>query len=450
MASTPLPQTSWNEALGIFESEFGKSPREFRRTLYDDPSPVTDMLGSSPALDLARQALPEKLGETKLGAQLAALLPNNPERNSAADYARRAVTNLPLGGYSPEYKQQLNEARAADAHLRASTAELGRVRDPQRLGQEMQARTLREGTAQVAGIAAGDLASEGLRNIWWFLNAPQALASLAVLSAVHRGSSEYRDPDIKGPLLRNRTMRLATAVPAVIATSMAVGNFGRQPGFKAVIPSEADPTVSADPLGEAASRFFLGRSGALLPYDDFVKERPDVSRSEYEQYKAYLFGSALPIKATLDGINGPEVTFLGKSVPVATGLLPAVAAAVGAGLGVRKAGARLRDAGILERATEARAESDAAQAQLRRMQVDPNASARDKKEAQAMANAAFNAYKPLQDKIDSEMLRKSLAHSSLWLGSAALAGQTLESIRRVVKGKAPVESPEEEQPSSVI
>lgn len=444
-----LPQTSWEEMGRIFGSEFGRNPRDFKRTLFEDPSPVSDMLGSSPVLDAIRQALPEKLGDTRLGRGARSLLPEDPKKNSLTDYAARAVEGLPLGGYSELYTQELTDARGADSELRRLTSQLGTVADPRAPKGERPAATMREGAAQLAGITAGDLASEGLRNIWWFINAPQALASLAVLSAVHGASQEFRDddPNLKGPLLRNRTMRLATAVPAVIATSMAVGNAGRQPGFKAVVPSEADPTVSADPLGEAVSRFFLGRSGSLLPYEEFVKERPDVSRSEYESYKAYLFGNAMPIKATMDGIQGPEVNFLGKSIPVATGLLPAVAAAVGAGVGIRKAGLRLRESGILEKAADTRQEFETAKSFLNRVKNNPEATQREIRDAQIAKNMADAAYAPLQKQIDETMLRKSLGYSSAYLGAAAVAGQTLESIRRALKGKAPVEDPEEEQSS---
>jgi hypothetical protein len=444
-----LPQTSWEEMVRIFGSEFGRNPRDFKRTLFEDPSPVSDMFGSSPILDAIRQALPEKLGDTKLGQGARSLLPDDPKKKSLADYSARAVEGLPLGGYSEPYLQELTKARAADSELRRLTSQLGTVADPRAPKGERPAATMREGAAQLAGITAGDLASEGLRNIWWFINAPQALASLAVLSAVHGASQEFRDddPNLKGPLLRNRTMRLATAVPAVIATSIAIGNAGRQPGFKAVVPSESDPTVSADPLGEAVSRFFLGRSGSLLPYDEFVKERPDVSRSEYESYKAYLFGNAMPIKATMDGIQGPEVNFLGKSIPVATGLLPAVAAAVGAGVGIRKAGLRLRESGILEKAADTRQEFEAAKSFLNRVKNNPEATQREVRDAQIAKNMADAAYAPLQKQIDETMLRKSLGYSSAYLGAAALTGQTLESIRRALKGKAPAEDPEEEQSS---
>jgi hypothetical protein len=435
MTQGALQDPSKDELLNIFSTAFRSSPRAYGN-LHDDPSPVVDMLGSSPLLDYIRQRLPQKLGDTKAGKALIELLPDNQKPRSIGDYAKRGIQAMPLGGYAPYRQIEMDRLRGEDAAVQLGTTRVGQVPDMQ--GFDKPTGTMREAAAQLAGVTAGDIAQDGLRNIWWFLNAPQALASLAVLSAVHGASQEYRDPSAKGPLIRNRGMRLAATVPAVIGMSMGVGNFGRQAGYKAAVPSEADPAVSADPLGEAVSRYFLGRTGALLPYDEFVKERPDVSRGEYEEYKAYLHGNSLPIKATLDGIQGPEVTFLGKSIPVATGILPAVAAAVGAGMGIRKAGARLRDAKVLDQAAAARTEVKEKYGELRRDGLEH-------KEAMAGLDAEIRAREKLQNQIDSEMLKQSLAYSSIGLTGAAVTGQALESIRRALKGRAEIEPAEDEQ-----
>ena len=111
-------------------------------------------------------------------------------------------------------------------------------------------------------------------------------------------------------------------LPAVLAVSLGMGQLGVSPGYKAVVPSEDDPRETADPVMEAASRYFLGRTGRLLPYDEFVKERPDVSPEEYRAYKQYLFGNQGVLKATDEGILGPEVAFMGKSIPVSTAIAP--------------------------------------------------------------------------------------------------------------------------------
>ena len=103
----------------------------------------------------------------------------------------------------------------------------------------------------------------------------------------------------------------------------------------------------------------MDRKKILLVDDSstvLLMEKMILSKSEYDAYKSYLFGNALPLKATVDGIHGPEVTFLGKSIPIATGVLPAVAAVIGGRYGARKAGARLADSGELKAAANLRNE----------------------------------------------------------------------------------------------
>ena len=85
----------------------------------------------------------------------------------------------------------------------------------------------------------------------------------------------------------------------------------------------------------------MGRTGNLLPYDEFSKERPDVSRGEYNAYKAFKYDKDVDLnplddgqmtlpggaaKFTADGIHGPEVQFFGKSLPMTTGAIPLVSA----------------------------------------------------------------------------------------------------------------------------
>ena len=89
----------------------------------------------------------------------------------------------------------------------------------------------------------------------------------------------------------------------------------------------------------------------MLPYDEFKKVRPDVSKSEYNAYKAFkwdknmdfdlsdgdITGPAAAFKYTNEGIHGPEVQFLGRSLPVTTGIIPYASAVAGSALGVRSA-----------------------------------------------------------------------------------------------------------------
>lgn len=422
----------WKHLLGIADTSFRASPRNLRDFRDRDNSPIEDMLGSSQLLDLARQRLPENLGSTKAGQWLIEQLPQESKPGSFAEKVRGGLQSAPLGGYGKEYMDELAKARQEDIKLRTGTVMRGMVPNAKGSGEVPVGDKFSAAAAQTAGVAAADLATDGLRNIWWFLNAPQALASIAVLQAVHGGGAAEKPIGEKGPLLKTRGMRLAATVPAIIGMSLGIGNAARQPGYSAVLPSENDRTVSTDPLAEAGSRYFLGRTGALLPYDDFVKERPDVSKGEYEAYKAYLFGNSMPIKATLDGIHGPEVNFMGKSIPLATGVLPAVAAVLGARYGVNKAAARLRTEGNqLEKAK-------AAEGRWRDMKQQHG-------DRSPQEQRAYGVYKKRLDKNEGEILKQALLYSGGSMSAAAIAGQTLESLRRAVKGPAPAE-PEEVLP----
>ena len=107
-------------------------------------------------------------------------------------------------------------------------------------------------------------------------------------------------------------------------------------------------------LLEIGSKYILGRTGGLLPYNQFKQERPDVSKGEYNAYKAFKYDKGLDLditdgdftlptgilKGTTDGIHGPEIQFLGRSLPLTTTALPFAAAVAGTALGARKGRAR--------------------------------------------------------------------------------------------------------------
>lgn len=419
-------QFNLNHLLGIFDSSFRASPRAYRTLSEREYSPIEDMLGSSQALDLTRQRLPQNVGATEAGRKIADLLPKNEDPASFVERARQAILGTPLGGYQEELKTTRAQARLDDRKIQMNTIQQGVVPNARNTGEVPVGDSFRAAAAQTTGALAADVATDGLRNIWWFLNAPQALASVATLQALHGGGAASKPVGDLGPVLKSRNLRLAATLPAVIGMSLGIGNATRQPGYAAVIPSEVDKTVSADPLAEAGSRYLLGRTGALLPYDEFVKERPDVSKGEYESYKAYLFGNAMPLKATLDGIHGPEVNFMGKSIPLATGVLPAVAAVLGARYGVNKAAARLKAKGNqLEKAV--RAEGDWRSA----MEKYGDRSRMEQKR--------YEVYKKRLDRNEGEVLKQALLYSGGSMSAAAIAGQTLESVRRALKGPAPAE-----------
>ena len=109
--------------------------------------------------------------------------------------------------------------------------------------------------------------------------------------------------------------------------------FGGQEGYKAVLESEEDPSKTSNVLGEIVAKYVLGRTGNCCRGKS-LKVRPDVSKDEYMAYKAFKFdndadlnldGDAVStgvLKATSEGIHGPEVQFLGRSLPLTTALFP--------------------------------------------------------------------------------------------------------------------------------
>ena len=145
----------------------------------------------------------------------------------------------------------------------------------------------------------------------------------------------------------------ALGIPSGIAINAGIGllnPFGGSGGYSAVIPSDEDPSKTENVIGEVAAKYILGKTGNLLPYDEFSQARPDVSRGEYNAYKAFKYDKegdynifddgkvTLPtgvIKATTDGIHGPEVQFLGRSLPLTTTLIPYLGAVAGGVAGVR-------------------------------------------------------------------------------------------------------------------
>ena len=187
----------------------------------------------------------------------------------------------------------------------------------------------------------------------------------------------------------------------------------------------------------------------MLPYDEFVQERPDVTRGEYESYKAYLHGNKSPIKGTLDGINGPEVNFLGKSMPVATAVLPAVAGILGARYGARKAAKRLANdssGNLLDQRHDSyqtyRKEGGDGAGEARSSDYGTaraTPSAEELAARKELVDSAYREYNRVNDLVENETLKQVLLYGGGSLTAAALVGSTLEQVRRALKGKAPEE-----------
>ena len=250
-----------------------------------------------------------------------------------------------------------------------------------------------ERAGQLLGTAAADLTQDNTRNFYWLLNAAQATGNVIAESAMGAANKalygkspipsstnpkvnltvksakpggQYLDPQgnpRKGisigenGVLEKRNFEpghlAALNIPTGVAINTGLGlmsPFGGAEGYWAAMPSAEDPTKTDNVLGEVALKYFMGKTGNLLPYDEFVKVRPDVSPEEYGAYQGFKYrrgedwnpfddgqmsiGAGL-IRTTDEGIHGPELQFMGRSLPVTTGIIPYVGALAGGVAGVR-------------------------------------------------------------------------------------------------------------------
>jgi hypothetical protein len=274
-------------------------------------------------------------------------------------------------------------------------------------------------TGQLVGSAANDLTQDTTRSVYWLLNALQATGEVineqalsrvvpelykksrvqsaeipfkstssgnvprylnmqdkdSIKEMVDTKKAKYVDNkltasrgysfDDSGDLQKRNYspgMVQSLAIPTGIAINTGLGlmsPFGGAEGYKAALPSEDDPTKSSNVVGEIGLKYLMGRTGQLLPYEEFKKVRPDVSRDEYKRYQAFKYDKredynptdgdltigAGALKFTDEGIHGPEVQFLGRGLPVTTGIVPYTAALAG-GLAGAKYGLKSKRAAI--------------------------------------------------------------------------------------------------------
>ena len=228
---------------------------------------------------------------------------------------------------------------------------------------------------QVLGTLGADITQDTSRSLWWLLNAPQATADVVLEQALARSQPElYRTVNTHIPddarhfrqaadagLIDYESGRLqkgvtrkqgryhrrsyhpgtvaALGIPTGVAINAGTGLFQNIPGldqlsafegYEAAVPDANDRSETANAVAEVGAKYLLGRTGNLLGYDDgFALQRPDVSRGEYGAYKAFKYDKAIDLnpfddgevtlpagvaKATADGIHGPELQFLGRSL----------------------------------------------------------------------------------------------------------------------------------------
>ena len=354
------------------------------------------------------------------------------QRSQAIDYARQVMPGW-MGGYGKRGMADFDSRRSSDARMRENTVRVGKYPQGVPTDGGVAAEAARR-AAQAAGVAAADATSQGGLNVWWFINAAQAAAQAAGQQAMHGRLRGLEGAPAGAPFSRQHYAVSAT-FPLALGASAAVGNLFRQPGYTAVLPSEGDRRESENPLMEQGLRA-IGMTGRLLPYDEFVKERPDVSRGEYEAYKAYLFGSPMPVKFNPDGIHGAEVNLLGKSIPLLTGVLPVAGGVAGGAIGLRMAGKRLAARGPGPGSTvrsnqfqvldNRRARVESLRESLRQDRLDPD----DAKSLLRELDEAQVDELRQRNFIEDRLLVGSLLGSSAGLGITGAGAMLLEQIRR--------------------
>ena len=123
---------------------------------------------------------------------------------------------------------------------------------------------------------------------------------------------------------------------------------------------------------------------------------------------------------------------MGKSIPLATGILPMAAAVIGARRGIRKGVQRVASdpEGGYKREKELKLAYD----ELKKS---------EKPEARDLVDA-FDDYRRQSEKNESQVLKSVLMNSSAATAGTALSGYVLESMRRALKGRASQYSEDEE------
>lgn len=191
-------------------------------------------------------------------------------------------------------------------------------------------------TGYAGGRIAGDALGHGSRSLIWRLH-PADLVGTAAMGAINKVGG-------------NRTAQILAMSGGVTALDLASGNInpfnlgdaGRPTGFGPTSPDPDDPLQTTSAPLEYFNRAVLGRTGRLLPWEQFHEERPDVSYDTYANYQEYLRDSGILglAKGTLDGVDGPEARIMGYRVTPLGAL--AAAATIGGGVLATKRFAGMR------------------------------------------------------------------------------------------------------------
>lgn len=270
-------------------------------------------------------------------------------RNNIGQSTIREVAGLPT-----DVQQKIQEAfalREQNINQRINAAKKQMAEMPEDVNaakvlkdaQKEKADLLMDRMVNRAGAVAGDYLGDGSRSLWWLINAAQAVAGLA-------GRRIMKDEGY-GPLAQaigatGLTLGMELASGNIDPTNLAEA--GRPKGYSTLFPKEIerinpetgkteivlDRTKSNNPAAEIAARYFLNRTGRILPEEEFLKERPDVTPEEYARFreaknKNTFFGiEDMPIQTSipLGAIAGTTISAMGNRNKIAGALLGGIAA----------------------------------------------------------------------------------------------------------------------------
>lgn len=196
--------------------------------------------------------------------------------------------------------------------------------------------TLRETPGQFLGAYASrlltDITNDGTRRLWWLGNHPNAIADILATAALGKETAKQLGP-LKAGLVTTAALAPAAAIAGAYDL-LNVGEAGRPKGFAqtyAAVGSE-DRRETEQPVQEAFERFFLGRTGRPLAYEEAKKDIPDLTPQRYGNFLRSYYqdrGFLGVLKATPENLQGvPEARLLGYpvTIPSALGVAGGVAA----------------------------------------------------------------------------------------------------------------------------
>lgn len=171
---------------------------------------------------------------------------------------------------------------------------------------------------------ATDLTNDGTRTLFWRYNHPNAIADISAARAIGKETRERLGP-----------LQVGLATTAVLAPAHAmsgaynplnIGEVGRPAGFTQTYAEEGseDRRKTEQPVLEAFERFFLGRTGRPLAYEEAKKDIPDLTPERYGNFlRSYYQDRGLMgiVKATPENLQGvPEMRMLGYPVTIPSAL----------------------------------------------------------------------------------------------------------------------------------